>query len=352
MDSWNFRDELIRSVNQWYLVLIFIVGGGLIGYLISYLVPAPYRATADLYVGIDLTRVNEMEYLIPLAKEEPLNLDDYKNWQLKQVADIFSSPSVIESTLAALRETDPDWEKNSLEKLSQAMDIYWYDTGTWQLEVVLPIEEEAVEAVQTWLDTGYQKITELLVISDSVALLDAQLVSLNAGIGQIHKRMAALDSFLSSSEDWIAILGELSPDSPLDEDTLAEFNTWILVYQDDEGDWRVPAGDYPTTGHGAGEYLSWLKGLQSTAVIEWEEAQHQITYLNTVREQVLPQYHEALDDSLGLSANLVLQPNSSLTAVDQARSVGAATLGGGFLGLFAWLLLVIFRIKGSRVEND
>jgi len=164
--------------------------------------------------------------------------------------------------------------------------------------------------------------------------------------------MAALDSFLSSSEDWIAVLGEFSPDSPLDEDTLAEFNNWILVYQDNEGSWRVPAKDYPTTDQGAGEYLSWLKEVQLTAVIELEEAQLQITYLNNVREQVLPQYHEALDDSLGLSANLVLQPNSSQTAVEQVRSTGAATLGGGILGLFAWLLVVIFRIKGSRVEND
>lgn len=352
MDSWNFRDEFMRSVNQWYLVLLFIVGGGLIGYLMSYLVPAPYRATADLYIGINITRVNEMEYLIPLAKEEPLNLDDYKNWQLKQVADIISSASVIKNTLTTLRETDPDWEEISLEKLSQAMDIYWYDTGTWQLEVVLPVEEQAAEAVQTWLDTGYQKITELLVISDSVALLDAQLVSLNVGIGQIYKRMAALESFLSSSEDWIAVLGEFTPDLPLDEDTLAEFNTWILLYQDDEASWRVPAEDYPATDQGAGEYLSWLKDVQSTAAIELEESQSQITCLNNIREQVLPQYHEALDDSLGLSANLVLQPNSSLTAVDQARSTGAATLGGGILGLFAWLLVVIFRIKGSRVEND
>ena len=47
-----------------------------------------YQATADMYVGIDVVRVNAMEYIIPLAKDEPLNLDDYKNWQLKQVADI------------------------------------------------------------------------------------------------------------------------------------------------------------------------------------------------------------------------------------------------------------------------
>ena len=104
MESWKIRDEAIKTGSQWYLILAFIVIGALVGFLIAYLVPSPYRATADLYVGIDVVRVNEMEHIIPIAKEEPLNLDDYKNWQLKQVSDILKTNMVVEETLSSLRE--------------------------------------------------------------------------------------------------------------------------------------------------------------------------------------------------------------------------------------------------------
>ncbi len=97
---------------------------------LSYILPAPYRATADLYVGIDVTRVNEMEYLIPLAKTEPLNLDDYKNWQLKQVSSILSSDEVVLNTLEALGNPE------DLGSFKKDIDLYWYDTGVWQLEVI------------------------------------------------------------------------------------------------------------------------------------------------------------------------------------------------------------------------
>ena len=81
MDSWSIRDEVLRSVNQWYLIFVFIIVGGLIGFLIAYLVPSPFQATAEIYVGIDIARVNEMESIIPLASSEQLNLDDYNQFR-------------------------------------------------------------------------------------------------------------------------------------------------------------------------------------------------------------------------------------------------------------------------------
>ncbi|OQX61641.1 MAG: hypothetical protein B5M51_07480 [Anaerolinea sp. 4484_236] len=99
MQTWSFRDEILRMTRQWYVVLAFIIVGGLLGYGGTYLFPAPCRVTADLYVGIDVIRVGEMAHVIPLAEHEPLNLDDYKNWQLKQVADVVSSEKVLAKTL-------------------------------------------------------------------------------------------------------------------------------------------------------------------------------------------------------------------------------------------------------------
>ena len=147
MDSWKFRDELLKSLNQWYLVLAFILLGALIGFVISYVVPAPYQAVSDIYIGIDVERVNQLEYIIPLAEEEPLNLDDYKNWQLTQVAGILTSDSVFNKTLSELRQMTSESDELTLRDLRKAADIYWYDTGVWRLEVVLPQKEQAVEVI-------------------------------------------------------------------------------------------------------------------------------------------------------------------------------------------------------------
>ncbi|MCK4800557.1 MAG: hypothetical protein KAS84_01090 [Anaerolineales bacterium] len=352
MDSWSLRDEVLRSVNQWYLILAFIIIGGLIGYVITYLVPAPYRATADLFVGIDITRVNEMEYLIPLAKEEPLNLDDYKNWQLKQVADILSSNLVLGDTLEVINAMDSSGKELSLDELKKALDIYWYDTGLWQLEVVLPEEEQALAAVQAWLDTGHGKITELLEVSEQVAHLDAQLQSLNDEIGSLKKQNATLESFLSSLSEWISVLEEFPPDSPLHEDISREFAAWILAYREDDDSWQVPLDNLPLSDQTAANYQSWLGSAQLLANAVSSKTLTQVELLENERAEILPQYHAALEDSLGLSANLVLQPNTSAPSVHQVRSTGIVTLGSGILGLLTWILLAAFRIKGRRIGHD
>lgn len=351
MESWNIRDEILRSASQWYLVLAFLVVGGLIGFGISAVIPSPYRATADLYIGIDVVRVNEMEHVIPLAEEEPLNLDDYKNWQLKQVADIVTSSMVVKETLNSLREQDSYWNEITLDELQSAMDIYWYDTGTWQMEVVLPQEDQAVTAVQTWLDTGYGKISELLDISESGALLDNQLWSINTAIGTVKVRKARIKAFLSSSEEWILRLEDRDQDTPLGEELLQELSDWIRVYGEDDLYWQVPLENFPRPDQSVIFYLSWLADVQSAANISLEETQVENDILESERSEILPDYQRTLEDSLGLSANLVLLPDTSIPSVSSVRSIDTLTLGGGFIGFLAWLLFSVFRIRNLKEEN-
>jgi len=352
MDSWSVRDEVLRSVNQWYLIFAFIVVGGLIGFLIAYLVPSPFQATAEIYVGIDIARVNEMESIIPRASSEQLNLDDYKNWQLKQVAGIMLSNMVLEDTLVALQEIDPSWTEISLEELREAADIYWYDAGIWQLEIVFPDDDQAVLAVQTWLDIGFEKIRGLLEVSDRVVVLDAQLQSSNNAIGIVKERIAILEVFLSSSEEWIVILSEFSQADPLDEELLEELKTWINVYTQDNLSWQVSLEDFPEPDQGVAAYLNWLKITQLSASASLLESHSRLLVLEIERAEIIPSYQEEIENSLGLSANLILQPNSSVPVIRQVRSTDVLTLGGGFLGLLTWFLVAVFRVKGSMEDHD
>ena len=352
MESWKIRDEALRTVSQWYLVLIFIVVGALIGFLIAYLVPSPYRATADLYIGIDVVRVNEMEHIIPIAKEEPLNLDDYKNWQLKQVADILTTNMVIDNTILALQEKDPYWNNISREDFHNAIDIYWYDSGIWQLEVVFDDGEMAAMAVETWLDIGHQKITELIAISEAAASLDNQVWSFNKAIGVVKERRTNLRTFLSSSDEWKLRLEDLDQNEPLAEDIHTEITDWIRVYGTENSSWQVPLDNFPQPEQAVTSYLLWLGEVQSTAKTALQEVQIEMDILQSDRDEILPDYHQSLDDSLGLSANLVLLPNTSVTTINLVRSTDMLTLGGAFLGLMGWFLFIVVRIRNAEEKDD
>ena len=346
MESWSLREEILKIIKKWYLVLLFTILGGVAGLALSYILPAPYRATADLYVGIDVTRVNEMEYMIPLAKTEPLNLDDYKNWQLRQVSSILSSDEVILNTMKALEESE------DLGSFKKDFDLYWYDTGVWRLEVTKAGEKEARKAVQAWMEEGYKKIEELLEISDVVAQLDAQLFALADEIGSLKSRTSKLESFQMSSEEWQSVFSAQDQTLPLNDNLLVELNAWILVYRENEGRWQMPVGDLPQPTDPVSLYIIWLEKVNIHAEKDLQESLVQLSILEEDREKVLPEYHEALDDSLGLSANLVLQPLSSEVEVSQTRATGESVLGGGILGLLAWFILAIVKISISGKEND
>lgn len=351
MESWKIRDEILRSASQWYLILAMIIAGGLIGYLVSYMLPSPYRAMADIYVGIDVIRVNEMEHVIPLAEEEPLNLDDYKNWQLKQVADVLTTSEVVKNTLNTLKDGDAEWDSISQTDFRNALDIYWYDAGSWRMEATFPDKDQASSAVQTWIDIGHDYISELLEISKSAAELDNQLWSVNIAISGYKAKRASLKTFLSTAEKWEARLEAEESSSPLSEDVLAEFNDWIRVYDEGDSAWQIPKDDFPESHQNSAEYLTWLRGVVSTAQTALNEIQPALDILQSEREDILPDYHQALEDSIGLSANIVLQPNTSEVTVRPVRQTDILTLGGAFLGLVAWITFAVFRIRNSRKEN-
>ncbi len=265
---------------QWYVVLAFIIVGGLLGYGGTYLFPAPCRVTADLYVGIDVIRVGEMAHVIPLAEHEPLNLDDYKNWQLKQVADVVSSEKILAKTLESLRARDAYWNQLEIADFKALLDIYWYDAGTWQLEAIHPQAKYAAQAAEIWRNTGYAYIEELLVFAERATALDAELQSFNTSIGIVEERIASLE-----------------------EGTVLE------------------------------------------------EAQAELSVLTAKREEILEEYHQAQDDSLGLSANLYLEPSTGHSQCERVRSTGTVTLASGAIGFLAWVLVAFLRARKKEDAN-
>jgi hypothetical protein len=351
MDSWKLRDELLVSLSQWYLILAFILVGGLLGFGISYLVPAPYQAVKDIYLGIDVSRVNEMEYIIPLAEEEPLNLDDYKNWQLKQAADILKSDQVLRATLDLLRASDALWENVSLQDFRKAVDIYWYDAGSWRMEVVQSEQDQAVAAVEAWVKTGHKRISDLLQISLSGFDLDQEIWTINLALGDQKRQRAKLATFISSGGERIAELEKKEGQELIEGSDYDQLTSWLFVYQSESPYWEDLLSPVPNKNQTYQVFNQWLHEVVGEAEIALEEVSLQQAYLQAEKDQILPEYHQNLNDSLGLSSNIVLLPNSSGTEVQRIYSSDTATIGGAFLGFLAWAIFVIVRIKPDREDH-
>jgi hypothetical protein len=352
MEGWTLRDELVRTIKEWYLVLGFVVLGALIGLSLAYIFPAEYTASADLYAGIDITRVNEMDYLIPLADEEPLNLDDYKNWQMKQLSDVLVLDLVLEEVLDQLKESDPSWIDVTLGDFRTKIDIYWYDTGIWRLEVSNKDPGLAEMAVQTWLDVSYSTISERLIKAEQVTALDLDLQTNKSASAVKKSEIAQIQSFQSSAEEWLNLFSTLPQDETLPDERLEELQAWVLVYLKGQGDWSIPMGGFPGENQSVADYAVWLQTALTGSSIALEEISNQYDLLIEEREEILPDYYQALDDALGLSANIVLESNTSIPSVGQSRNVGSNVIGGAFLGLMAWLVFAIVRIRGQNDESN
>ena len=350
MDSWKIRDELLKSLNQWYLILAFILLGALVGYVISYIVPAPYQAVTEFYIGIDVERVNQLEYIIPLAEEEPLNLDDYKNWQLKQVADIMTSDSVLNKTLSELHQADSALNELTLQDLRKAIDMYWYDTGTWRLEVVLPQKEQTVEVVNTWMNVGHDEISRLLLISNAGNAIDNEIWSFNLAISEIRLQRVKYQAISVSCADWISKLGEFSGNSQLDSDLYAEIEEWVQLHIDTASFSMDQFFDIPLEDESVDTFILWFIDKKTSAEKAIVQLNSEKLILEAEKDEILPEFHQYLEDSLGLSANLVLLPNTSETEVMKIYSTDRFTIGGCVLGFFAWILFTAVRIS-SRKEN-
>jgi len=348
MASWNLQDETKRIINQWYLVLGFIVLGGLLGYAVTWFFPTPYRATSELYVGIDITRVNDMSYLIPLAEEEPLNLDDYKNWQLKQLSDILYSDQVLDAALENLREEDPVWDGYSRGDLRREIDIYWYDTGIWRLEVLHRDRDQAQMAVKAWLDAGYQRVSDLLIASEEAARLDAELEINKAANAVLKQRSASLTVFQESTAEWLESYSGLDEDQALLEDPYQELVGIVEGALLDMGELTNGIQEFPVMGADRKEFVDWVQETRSISEHALEVIQNQQEILSLERQELLPLYHQSLDESLGLSANIVLQENSSDVQLVKTRSPGTNTAAGAGFGFLVWFVMFIVQVQGQR----
>jgi hypothetical protein len=346
LNEWHLGEEILAVTHRWNIIIIFILVGALMGWATSYLWPSPYRATRDIYVGLNAYRFENDIYAASLAEEPFRMVDDYKNWQMEQLNDLITSDVFLRETLDKLSEEDSYWDRISTEDLRKMNSAMWRNVGEWHLVVEAPESERAVQAILAWENTIIERITEALEHARAVVSLDVEMNQLAENkqvlelrlleldfIGQemifrMDELRSQLDEFNISSNDYSAILAMVSQ---------------IAVW---EPGWDRLLDKAPPHGSTTVEILSWMEEVLSLIDQERVLLPLQIALIDEKFSSVNLQYQEEAEKSFGLAGTLVVdREEMTAAAVDRIRPKGTLILVGGILGLFAWLIwgLVAFQ---------
>ena len=136
MNEWNPRKEIISAAHRWYWIAASFILGALLGWLVSFIWPAPYRATMDLYVGLNANRATRNLYITEVAQESFENLDDYKHWQMSQLNALVISDEYLVETLNRLQDDDSYWQGFDVLELRQVLSVAWRNTGEWHFSAL------------------------------------------------------------------------------------------------------------------------------------------------------------------------------------------------------------------------
>jgi hypothetical protein len=349
MDTWSLRVEILRITHQWYVILAFMLVGVTLGWGSSALWPTPYRATLDLYVGLNAYRSPYDSYAASLAGQSFRMVDDYKNWQMSQLNEVVQTDAFIQETLDRLHAEDPYWDGISPKEFRDMVDLLWRNVGQWHLVVEAKDPDIAAQAVETWGRVIHEKVGTAIGHSRQVVALDVRLTNLADTRVKTELRLETLDYVSDKLAAWQNDL-ETMPDGR----AVSSLQQWdILGVVSQAVNWD-PAWDRmlegaPPSGSPASQYLTWIEGVLALVDSELAILPGKIDTLNEQFAAINSQYQIEATQSLGLASTLTLEPlGSEGPRVEVVRPSGTLSLVGLVVGSLVWALWEFFRLSKRR----
>lgn len=349
-NSWSLREELAEVSQHWYTIILFILVGALVGAGIAWIVPSPYEASSDFYVGLDVYRYLR-DLNIPIRPE---GVNDYKNWQMEDLKMVILSGKTLEETLKLLQQEDPGWNEKTTSELSDMLSVYWRNAGRWRLGAENPDKKSALQAVQAWERAALKEVKYGVEQSQLVMVLDAQIQALAAEQAELEVRKAQVGSAQAALNSWLLKAGALPESELIQEDLLQELLNPLLAAQiNDPGKsisevlvrWNNPPSEQDTLK----TVKAWAYLASARLQSETESLGDQSSQLNDEMTRLKEHYASASKNSWGLSANLIVR---SLTdeppSVRQSRPISQMILFGAIAGLLLWLLQWMVGISRNK----
>jgi len=344
MNAWNLRDEILAITHRWASIVVFLVAGAVMGLGSSYLWPSPYRATLDLYIGLDAYRSPYDSYVASVAQQEFRMVDDYKNWQMQQLNTLILTDAFLDETLARLRVQDSSWSDVSAQDLRGMAGVHWRNAGEWHLSLEMDDPDRASAALDTWASVVDEKINTAIEHSKQVVALDVQMTSLAAARQEATLRQEALRLARARLADWQDRPGQVVTVRQHGEllAWVAQAAAWTPVWDE-----VLEAAPQPNAvGAAPQDYLAWLELILPLVDVELDLLPGKIALLETQFSQAEADYVREASQSLALSSTLVVQKVSDARPqVERVHPRGVLTLVGGALGLGAWGILLFARVS-------
>lgn len=192
--DWSLRDEILTAAHRWPLIMIFCLAGAAAGALAALLWPSPYRASRELYVGLNVTQAGEDRSASQQSGLVFVNANDYKNWQMASLNTMVFMDEILDGTLEQLQRVNPYWDSVSRTELAEMLSVYWRNAGKWRLVAEHPEQDRAIEAVVAWQDVIVAYVHNAVAQANQALSLDGQLRPLAEQVAQAQAALAGIET--------------------------------------------------------------------------------------------------------------------------------------------------------------
>lgn len=348
--TWQLSEELYKALHQWPKIVIFFLVGALIGWGSSFVFPPAYRTRAQIFVSLNPYRTYSDTQFLALAFPQYSNIDDYKNWQMSQLSAALFTDEVIQETLQQLRQEDEYWLDIDPARMRNMLRAEWQTAGVWTLLADSPKAKRSNQAVRVWSRVAVSKVKEAIFSAEQLIFVDHTLQQIIKEQTDVSLLIQEYDSTRQLLQEWIDQAGGLPGDEPLDS-----LERWRILHlttrlsQFSPG-WSTILEAVPVENAARSEYIPWVTKVIVAIENELPVLTQRLDYLNGQEAVLTGSYQRLMEDSLGLSPNLVVRGlEKSLPEV--LRPTLLMTLIGGMSGLLAWIFLVIVEINRRRLNS-
>jgi hypothetical protein len=340
------RDEIFEAAHRWPIIVASFLVGSLIGILVSFAWPSPYRATLELAVGLNPYRVADDDYISEFAQVPFRNADDYKYWQMGQLNTLVFSDDYLDETLARLREIDTYWREVSVEELREIFQVYWRNTGTWRLAAEVSKSSYAEQAVETWRDVILEKTEASITNAQEIFLLELQIQAIRASLLKVQIRSEQLSEVEETLSHFQRELESSNNYGILDPSDRWRLLSLVSQAAGMNLGWQSLMDSSPQSNAKVEDYLSWIDEIVIAIGVESEILSIQVESLERESIVVLAKWEDSVRDGDGLAATLTVEQITGFdTVVRQLRPISIAALVGGLLGMLVWCVLILLRIQ-------
>jgi hypothetical protein len=338
MDSdWSLREDLLLAAHRLYQVLAFCLVGAFIGALVAYLAPTPYRASRELYVGLNVGQAGQDRSAANQAGTVFVNANDYKNWQMASLNSVVFMDPIIDETLARLQAVNPYWTIVGREELARMLHVYWRNAGKWRLVAESQFPDRAIEAVLVWQDVLVDHVHRAVAEANQALTVDTQIQSLAQTRVQAQEQLIALTNAQQAINDWRLAQVQEPAEQPLDPDERADLQQILEPLQNSPTSLNL-AG-FPASQASRAELLAWLEPLQARLEQSVSAAGEHSDSLEGEYQDLSAQFAQASQGSLGLSPELLVQKLSRTRVyLEPVRPWGVMMLVGAVVGWIVWAL--------------